>query len=239
MDKTIIVTVHGIEYPKKPEDDWQKLFTNWLKVKYNNYLYGKELVHESFSYGWLNRVHSWVIKIIDWVCDAAKVPNLVTLVRAKKFRNFLRKVANQYPDSKIHIVAHSFGTFVVCEALLRYSSLRVQSLNLVAGVVSSRLSVNSLDTLLERNQVKRIDSWSSYSDRVVKYLALWPFGHVGYWGFLRPNHPKDKTQPQHLPFPGLKIYNNHTAYSHTGYFKDEDAFYPRILANIFKAETYA
>ena len=213
MDKTIIITIHGIMTNINEPDDWQEKFGKWLHETRSGDIFISDLIHKPFSYGFLTPLRAFISSFLRWL----KRPNFTDRWVINKFRNFLQQVKDEHPDAKIHVIAHSFGTYVTHEVLME-KPIFVQSVTMCGAVISSHVSRNYIDDLLNCGQIKACFNWSSHNDIVVRPIALPPFGHLGYWGFLRPGVDIDRVNPQPKPFTNLNIYNHHTEFTHSGYF---------------------
>jgi len=66
-------------------------------------------------------------------------------------------------------------------------------------------------------QINHCIVWCSHKDTVVRYLAVPPFGHIGYWGILTIDED-DRAYPKWKPYPHFALYNRETDYEHTNYF---------------------
>ncbi len=238
MNKTAIVSIHGILTKEKDDDKWQETFDTWLDENRTG------ILHLPYTYGWLGPINSWLAKTFDWLSDTLKLPRWTRRTRIENFKKFLYKVIGEYGSTNnIHIMAHSFGTFIATEALKEMSAKNheyfICSVNLVAGIISSNIEKNGYDRLLGNGRVGTFHSWSSHSDKVVRYIARWPFGHLGYWGIIRPYVSEDRTNPARKPYAGYRAFNNHdNIYYHNGYFTFENIFYPAFLTNIKGAEKW-
>lgn len=237
MSKTVIVSIHGILTGRSDEDTWQENFDSWLA--YNK----PRIDHEPFVYGWLGPINSWLAKTFDWISDTFKVPRWTRRTRIENFKKFLLWVIYEHgDDAHIHIMAHSFGTFIVTEALkeleTKLTDYSVCSVNLIGGIISSKIETNGYARLLDNRTIGTFHNWSSYYDRVVRYMARWPFGHIGYWGIIRPKALEDRSRPLRKPYKKYRAFNNHREHRHNGYFTEGAIFYPEFLKNIKEAEKW-
>lgn len=233
---SVVVTIHGIMTRRGSKDNWQREFEEWLLDK------NIGVTYRPFEYGWLGPINSWRAKCIDWITDLLHLPRLTRRTRINEFKAFLIKVREDHPRDNIHIVAHSFGTFITTEALMEldveYPSFKACSVSLVAGIISSNLTRSGYNYLLDNN-VGSLYAWSSHNDRVVRFIAVPPFGHLGYWGLVRPGIEEDRIRPIYQPVSLLRAFNNHTGYEHSGYFDDADTFYPKVVDNMGEAEEWS
>jgi len=212
MHKSIIIPVHGILTDVSKKDDWPERFEKWINTVYTAEILRGELEFKQFSYGYLTPVISWLTTVFDWLGWRTTIDKL----SITRFKRFILKVKKANPDAKIHIVAHSFGTWTTQRVLRTNASVDVQSLTLVGAAISAHTSRNFIDDMIRRKQIKACFSWSSHNDKIIRYAPP-PFGHLGYWGFLTDD-PTDRVKPKHKPFADLAIFNNHTEYGHSNYF---------------------
>jgi pimeloyl-ACP methyl ester carboxylesterase len=208
MSKTIVVSIHGIMTRKDDLTDWEEDFGKWLLVNH------PEIQYIKFKYGWIGPIRSWLSTIMD----VLKLPDWINNLSIEKFTQLLIQLRQDNPDAKIHIVSHSYGTWVTWNTLLDYPWLKIQSVAFVAGVISAHIRKNKLDELLKNKEIKSVFVWCSHDDEVVRLIALPPFGHLGYWGILRKDHPEDRVFPLVQPYPKLELYNRLTDYEHDEYF---------------------
>lgn len=213
MPKHILFTIHGIQR-RISLDHWQDRFHKWVHVnvpafRYIPYRYG-------FWFG-----------IVPYLATFHQFKTVAFLRRffIRGFLRKLRKVQERNPGAKLHIVAHSFGSWVVHEALYD-CGVPIETLHLVGSVVSSHIERNYLDFLLELGDVKRIYIWSSKDDEVVQYVPP-PFGHLGYWGLIDSKVTADRDKPRRQPYYWLKAFNypvrfkNNRLGGHSEYFTDK------------------
>jgi pimeloyl-ACP methyl ester carboxylesterase len=210
MDKTLIISVHGIYSNIDASDAWQLPFDNWLKQTYPVETASKDLVHLPFSYGVVGAVTSWF-----------GLFKLSQMLAVRRYRKFLTAVATNYPGYKIHVVAHSFGTVLSQEVLYEEMAyIKIASLHLLGGVISAHIQNNYLDEMLLSNEIGYCVVWSSHNDEVARFAPP-PFGHLGYWGIIRDYEAGDRNKPVWQPYEYLKLYNRPTECTHNSYFVPE------------------
>ena len=210
MDKTLIISIHGICSNIDASDAWQLPFDNWLKTTYPIETAAQDLIHLPFSYGIVGAVTSWV-----------GLFKLSHTIEVRRYRKFLASVIANYPDYQIHVIAHSFGTVLSQEVL--YEDMpytKIASLHLIGGVISAHIQNNYLDEMLMSNAMKYCVIWSSHNDTVARFAPP-PFGHLGYWGIIRDYEAEDRVKPTWQPYEYLKLYNRPTEYTHNSYFIPE------------------
>jgi len=206
MDKTLIVSIHGICSNIDANDAWQIPFDSWIKQTYPTETAAGDLIHLPFSYGVVGAITSWF-----------GLFQLSKMMAVRRYKKFLDSVAANYPGYKVHIIAHSFGTVVSHQVLYEeLSYIKVTSLHLIGGVISAHIQNNYLDEMLMANELEYCVVWSSHDDEVARFAPP-PFGHLGYWGIIR-DYTGDRTKPVWQPYEYLKLFNRPTGYEHNGYF---------------------
>ncbi len=221
MKKQIIITIHGIR--TRQIKSWQMSF--WNFVKSNN----PDVKVFRYQYGFLMAPMSW------WFAFTSKF-RVLSFFRKRiisGFVKFINKIQRKFPDHEINIIAHSFGTWISYYSLERDPDIRVGSLVLVQGVISSHIEKLNLANWLELGRVKRVHAWSSPNDRVVGKLVLPPFGKLGYRGFIRRGHDEDRINPAYKPYP-VEIYNHRTDEGHGGVLDKLDVYGEELLAQLIK-----
>ncbi len=217
VKKTIIVSIHGILTDAKNTDVWQHVFGNWIKEHYLDEFDEKIMEYRLFSFGYLTPVKSWIRRWLVPLLEKLKLDHLPDNWAISKFEKYLLKLKKANPGARIHIVGHSYGTWVTIKMLRRNRALRVQSITLIGSVVSAHIKKSKIDNLLKNKQIKACFNFSSHGDTVVR-MSPPPFGHLGYWGFLTDDET-DRITPRIMPFSGLEIHNSHsTDYDHNDYF---------------------
>lgn len=217
MDKTVIISVHGIRTKIEDCTAWPSVFNTWLTENYAKEMKAGDLVHLPFSYGFIGAIGSDIINVLTWM-GLGKFANSFAVT---KFSKFIKSVIAAYPGYKINLVSHSFGTWVTHQALIDHPDIRINQYHLFGAVVSAHISKNGIDELLMLRQVKQIVVWPSHNDMVVRYIAVPPFGHLGFWGLLTED-PKDRTIPKWKPFSHLEAYNRLLHCGHSDYFIPEN-----------------
>ena len=214
MEKTLIISMHGIltDIGRDADNDWQERFDNWLRADNSESMSNKTLVHLPFSYGFMRPIMAWATTSLN----AIGLSKLVDKWSVAKFSKFIRAAQQAYPGYKVHVVAHSFGTWVAHETLKDCSDVKVSGLHLFGAVISAHINKNFIDEALMLKQVWRCINWCSHEDIVVRFAPP-PFGHLGYWGFLTADQA-DRVMPRPKPFSHLELYNNFTKHGHSTYF---------------------
>lgn len=213
--KHIIITVHGI-LTDKHKDNWQDRFQSYCLQ------YSSDVEVHSFKYGW------WMI--LPYISTLPKWAILTRLARnfyAHKLKAFIKSKVKENPNSQLHIVAHSFGTWITHELILDPEVI-LETVHLIAGVISAHISRNSLDEACAKN-TKEVYIYSSKHDTVCRF-APFPFGHLGYWGLIDREVVEDRNRPRHKPYPNLNLTNYPTEYGHNGYWNTD--IFSQVLLDI-------
>lgn len=229
MLKQIIVTIHGI-HTNRGEKNWQDKFASL--IRFNN----PEINVVSFKYGYVFAVLSW---LASW---AAGIDSRFHLWLWKKstpsytiqFVKLLKNLRANNPDAEISIVGHSFGTWITYEALehLAHTGIDFKKVVMIAGIITCHLEYLALGDWLAHKHIQTIQAISSHNDFVVKNIALFPFGHLGVYGFVREGHAEDKVKMMQVVAQG--IYNTDASpLDHDGVTDERLAeFYPKIIEGI-------
>lgn len=226
--KHIIFTIHGIRTPQN-KSVWQEEFNEYVRCHSN------EVIVYSFKYGYWHGVLPWLATL-----PCPLLSNLLRSIYSRAFNKYVEKTLTQdFPEClstyqpsneqtvpQIHLIAHSFGTWITHDLLTQHLLRKIkvyplQSIYLIAPVVSAHIDRNNLDSFLLRQVVKRIFVYSSKHDEVC-HLAPPPFGHAGYWGIIDRFQPEDREQARFQPYEYLSLYNiTKPTFEHGDYFCPE------------------
>lgn len=215
MDKTLIVSLHGIRTKQEDPKEWQLLFDKWLRENYPKEIEDGTLVHLPFSYGVVSVFRFLTVGFFTWL----RMTKVVNHIAISKFTKFLTDTIPAYPGYDIHIISHSFGTWVSHETLKNNPGIKAKSVHLIGGIISAHIRNNWLDELLMTKQIQKCIIWSSHSDGVVRF-ATPPYGHIGYWGAITEDD-RDRIKPPWQPFTHLALFNRATNFGHSDYFIPE------------------
>ncbi len=202
----IVVLIHGIR--TLPKWNWTRHFE--LHLKYDKRF--KDWLRKRASYGYLRAF----LIVIPWVRK----------LKVRWFKRYMRKLQKKYPDAKVNILSHSFGTYISYEAIRSAGKdgkapIKVNNLVLVAAIVSAH---EDFKDTIEKGLIKKVYNYCSYDDKVVRFN---PFGHAGYHGFLSPG----KREHIEKPWPGVQNYRFEVR--HSQWFDDElPDFYKKWMDNI-------
>jgi hypothetical protein len=98
--------------------------------------------------------------------------------------NQIRVVKHKYPDSRLSIIAHSFGTYVVSRILQKNFDLVVHRVIFCGSVVAHTFQFEQFRERFANpilNEVGTRDMWPAVADSVT-----WGYGPAGTYGFRRP-----------------------------------------------------
>ena len=201
MIDDIIIAVHGIR--TLPRYNWMRIFE--IHWKYDKRFKG--WLFKNASYGYLR---AFLVAI-----------PFIRKYRVWKFKGFLKKIRKKYPDAKINILAHSFGTYIAYEAIRQAKDIKINKLILVASIISAH---EDFKDTIGKGLIEKVYNYCSYDDRVVRFN---PFGHSGYWGFLPPG------KREHIEAPWPDVRNCRFNVTHSQWFDDEPPdFYGKWLDNL-------
>lgn len=146
-----VITVHGI----RTTGAWQK--------ELNDVLEENDIRHSPFDYGYL--------KLAMFINPRRRDKEI------DRFRNWVSQYVNdehQIPS----IIAHSFGTYIVANALLKYEELKLDSLILCGSIIDEDYPWG---IIVERGQVRRVLNESGSKDIWAK-LVPWVVKDAGSSG---------------------------------------------------------
>jgi hypothetical protein len=154
--RKVVISLHGI----RTRGLWQKDLSPLLSEQ--------GWIYYPLDYGWF------------WL-----VPFIVGIFRKRKiewFRERYQEIRNRYPEVVPSIIAHSFGSWIVCKAILKYQHLRFDKVILAGSVMPDDFDWR---TVYQRSQVTTVrndrgqkDIWARFS----KFIA-WGTGSSGFEGF--------------------------------------------------------
>ena len=154
--KTLVVLVHGV----RSTNAWGSFIRELIYKKLGN-----ETVH---------------VAMIDY----GKKWATVCLANKELFIDYISSrltvLSFKYPNAELNVVAHSFGTLAVCEAVSRYR-IKLGSVFLFGSIVRENFEWN---TLIEEGTVRNVWNFFSPKDWVVRFLAPLVFlGRSGSFPF--------------------------------------------------------
>ena len=202
----VFLTVHGVRHRalnRRRWGDWQQLLLEWM-VQYH----GATVRVVNFRYWYVPAILSWLVSIFR-LADRW----------SRRYLKYLNIVCEQFPNARIHLVGHSRGTDIIHYACEQDPDIVVDSIHLMAGVVSSHVENTVFERMLSTGQVRRVVSYFSKKDLVVKFAPP-PYGHLGYWGFI--HSPQDLEVARFQPYPHFSLYNLEFCVGHCGYWLGED-----------------
>lgn len=154
--RKIVISLHGIRTRGVWQKDLSPLVTEQGWIYY------------PLDFGWFS-----VLFFIPWFIRSRKI---------EWFRQRYNEVRNRYPDVVPSIIAHSFGTWILCKAIAKYEHLKFDKIILCGSVVPSDFD---WETIYKRNQLTSVrndggkkDVWARFSK-----LFAWGTGNAGYAGF--------------------------------------------------------
>lgn len=154
--RKIIVSLHGI----RTRGTWQKDLSPLLTEQ--------GWIYYPLDYGWFS-----VLFFIPGFFRARKIEWL---------RERYSEIRNRYPDVIPSVIAHSFGTWILCRAIEKYEHLRFDKIILCGSIVQSKFNWQKIHS---RNQVTTVRNESGQKDVWARFskLIAWGTGDSGYKGF--------------------------------------------------------
>lgn len=154
--RKVIISLHGIRTRGKWQKDLSPLITEQGWIYY------------PLDFGWYS-----VLFFIPAIFRRGKI---------EWFREGYREIRNRYPDVVPSIVAHSFGSWILCKAIEKYEHLKFDKIILTGSIVNSDFDWKGIHARNQvaavRNDIGSRDFWARFS----RFFA-WGTGHSGYAGF--------------------------------------------------------
>lgn len=154
--RKIVISLHGI----RTRGLWQKDLSPLISEQ--------GWIYYPLDYGWFSMIFF--------------VPGFLRSRKIEWFRERYREIRNRYPDVIPSILAHSFGTWIVCKAIAKYEHLRFDKIILAGSIAPDDFDWKGV---LARNQATSVrndrgkkDIWARFS----KWFA-WGTGSSGFTGF--------------------------------------------------------
>lgn len=172
--RKVIVSLHGI----RTRGAWQKDLSPLISEQ--------GWIYYPLDYGWFSLIFF--------------IPGFFRKRKIEWFRDRYNEIKNRYPDVIPSIVAHSFGTWILCKAIWKYKNLRFDKIILVGSIVPDNFD---WQRLYDRNQLTTVLNDSGRKDiwaRFTKFIA-WGTGSSGFAGFEQENDwLKDQDNPEYDHF---------------------------------------
>ena len=154
--RKVIISLHGI----RTRGLWQKDLSPLLS-------------EQGWTYYPLDYGSFWLLPFVLGVFRRRKI---------EWFRDRYQEIHSRCPDVVPSIIAHSFGSWIVCKAIQKYEHLRFDKVILAGSVVPDSFDWR---TVYQRNQITTVrndraqkDVWARFS----KFIA-WGTGSSGFRGF--------------------------------------------------------
>ena len=162
----VILLLHGIRTHGEWIDQFQTTLSDALQRRKAG---DSSIVVRPFRYGYFS-----ALKFI--------LPGLFRTLVVRKFLRAYERVRQEYPETPISVVAHSFGVYVFCRALSEYTALRFKYAILLGSVVSQYFDWAAyLPQRVEKvvNECALKDVWP-----VLARLLVYGMDSSGVFGFV-------------------------------------------------------
>jgi CheY-like chemotaxis protein len=161
--KRIVYSVHGIE----TNGDWQN------ELAQNLNLDNKEFIHFPYEYNFFPSF-SFLIPPLRWV-------------EVNRFKKELEYMARKHPDCTITLIGHSFGTYLIANALENISQNTTPSFDRIILCGSVLKSSFNWDNIICRHKIKNILNDCSLNDKplILSQAIAIGLGMAGRVGFKR------------------------------------------------------
>jgi hypothetical protein len=101
----------------------------------------------------------------------------------------LRALKTKHPNADVSVIAHSFGSYILCNILESQTDLKFFRIQLCGAVVSTNYRWDKVESRVEKqivNDVGHRDIWP-----LVAKISTWGFGDSGTFGFKKV-HVRDR-----------------------------------------------
>ncbi|MGS0828288.1 alpha/beta hydrolase [Shewanella sp. 0m-8] len=165
-DELIVYSVHGIN----TNGEWQEFFGDYISNQTD-----LNVQHSSYKYQYY--------PILHFLWPPLRESEVNRMIKELKF------CARKAPNSTVHLVGHSFGTYVICEALNRIgkeSAPKIGNLVLVNSVLKSGYDFTNI---AQKHEINTILNECAINDKVlimsqIFALRLGMAGRMGFKGNL-------------------------------------------------------
>lgn len=157
--RKVVVSLHGI----RTRGTWQKDLSPLISEQ--------GWIYYPLDYGWFSVLFF--------------VPGYIRKRRIEWFRQRYNEIRSRYPGVIPSIIAHSFGTWILCQATRKYANIRFDQIILAGSVVPGSFD---WQLIFARNQVTSVRNDSGRKDiwaRLSRFFA-WGTGSSGFTGFSQP-----------------------------------------------------
>ena len=180
---TIILALHGINTRGEWRDDFASVITENAKgIVYSPWAYKNFLPYIFWP--------SWRKKVLE------------------DFAKFYEKVTYQKSFDKIHVVAHSYGTYIVFRAMQKFPDIKFDKIIFLGSPIKENTDWDKLES-----KFQKMLFYIGKSDKVLEWLAPIAFlGKSGQKGF-----EKDFTKIKKIELP----YSEHSDCFSRNLMKDE------------------
>ncbi len=194
-----ILPLHGI----RTHGSWVEVASNTLGEDSNVFGKGWTLRLEDWRYGWFN--------LFQFLSPFSRTARVYWF--RKRYTNEVSDSQNRFasgPNGKYpSVIAHSFGTYIIGNALLRFPTIRLNRVILVGSILPRDFPWKAL---IDRGQVQAVrnehglhDTWTVISSWVIPGT-----GASGTIGFSKLNFPENDLRLEQEAFEG---------YRHSDYFE--------------------
>ena len=172
---------------------------------------------------------NWVVEKGEWGYLFFLFSIFPFFKKNKKFliQKRLKEIQDLYPNAKLHVIAHSYGTMLIDNAM-KNTDIVFDKVIYVGGIVNEKQDFSVL-----KNKFSKIYNFCSYKDWVIKFQPI--FGKCGYFGFVHSRKIR-RGKPQTEPIYQENVHNFVNKVSHSQYFTENDPNFYDIWKNILLDE---
>lgn len=130
----------------------------------------------------------------------------------------LLSIMHEHPGQPIDLIAHSYGTYLLYEAIRELPQVPIRTFVMIGAVVHT---AETFEDTIGAGRIQTVINGCSRGDQIARWAPP-PFGHSGYWGF-RPKH-HDTQGILTKPYPELPVFNlapPDPHWRHGQYFSEE------------------
>src|SRR5450830_111101 len=155
-EKLAVVLIHGI----RTHAEWQE------KIK-QEFHADENIKVIPLGYDYLDLIKFWI-------------PFLFRIYPIRRVEQQLRNIASENKDSKVVVIAHSFGTYIISKILKRRPDIRIERLLLCGSIIKTNLR---WDLVPQRPKLILNDVGDKDILPVLAKAGSWGYGASGTFGF--------------------------------------------------------
>lgn len=111
------------------------------------------------------------------------MPIIFRRVVVKRIKKQIERIADEYPQKELIIIAHSFGTYITAKILKTTPNLRVNKIILSGSIISNAYKWEDLSRIKMGQVINECglkDFWPVFAK-----ISTWGYGNTGTFGFKK------------------------------------------------------